>query len=270
MTLDHAHLRAFLRRRVLDGVLTRLIGKWLQAGVMEEGSVSFPDAGSPQGGVLSSLLANVFLHDVLDEWFAQEVQPRLRGRAYLVRYADDFVVLFAHEADARRVWAVLPQRFEKYGLALHPDKSRLIPFHRPGRKAQGSGGDDGPGTFDLLGFTHYWGRGRKGGWLVMRKTVSKRLTRAVRSIAQWCRRQRHRPVAEQHAKLCQKVRGHYAYYGITHNARALQGFLLAVQRDWRKWLDRRNSRREMDWQRFARLLQRYPLPPPRIVHTYIK
>ena len=269
-TLDHAHLRAFLRRRVLDGVLTRLIGKWLQAGVMEEGSVSFPDAGSPQGGVISPLLANIFLHYVLDEWFAQEVQPRLRGRTHLVRYADDFVILFTHEADARRVWEVLPQRFEKYGLALHPDKSRLIPFRHPSRKAQGPGGDGGPGTFDLLGFTHYWGRGRKGDWLVMRKTASKRLTRAVQSIAQWCRSQRHRPVPEQHAKLCQKVRGHYAYYGITNNARALQGFLQAVQRAWRKWLDRRNSRREMDWKRFARLLQRYPLPPPRIVHSYLK
>lgn len=269
-TLDHAHLRTFFRRRVLDGVLLRLIGKWLHAGVMEDGSVSYPEAGSPQGGVISPLAANLFLHYVLDQWFAQEVQPRLRGRAHLVRYADDFVILFTHEDDARRVHAVLPQRFGKFGLTLHPEKTRLIPFQHPRRKTRDDGDRDGPGTFALLGFTHSWGQGWKGTWAVMRKTASNRLTRAVRSIAQWCRSHRHRPLREQHAKLCQKVRGHYAYYGITGNARALRGFLLAVQRAWRKWLDRRNRRRAMDWKCFARLLQHYPLPPPRIVHSYVK
>lgn len=270
-TLDHAHLREFLQFRVRDGVLKRLIGKWLKAGVMESGSVSYPEAGSPQGGVISPLLANVFLHYVLDTWFRQEVQPRLRGRAHLIRYADDFVILFTYEEDARRVMEVLPKRFGKYGLTLHPDKTRLIPFRRPPHKALG-GGDHGtnqPGTFDLLGFTHYWGRTRRGGWAVMRQTASKRLSRAVQSIAQWCRAHRHSPVVEQHAKLSQKIRGHYAYYGITGNARALHGFLWAVSRAWRKWLDRRNRQREMTWPRFKRLLKRYPLPPPRIVHSYV-
>ena len=174
-TLDHAHLRQFLQLRVRDGVLKRLIGKWLKAGVMESGSVSYPEAGSPQGGVISPLLANVFLHYVLDTWFRQEVQPRLRGRAHLIRCADDFVILFAHEEDARRVMEVLPKRFGKYGLTLHPDKTRLIPFRRPSHKAGGDGGNgtDRPGTFDLLGFTHYWGRTRRGGWAVMRQTASK-------------------------------------------------------------------------------------------------
>lgn len=271
-TLDHAHLREFLRLRVRDGVLKRLIGKWLKAGVMESGSVSYPEAGSPQGGVISPLLANVFLHYVLDTWFRQEVRPRLRGRAHLIRYADDFVILFTHEDDARRVMEVLPKRFGKYGLTLHPDKTRLIPFRRPPQKADG-GEDNGtgqPGTFDLLGFTHYWGRTRRGGWAVMRKTASKRLSRAVRSIAQWCRSHRHWPVCDQHAKLTQKMRGHYAYYGITGNARALHWFLWAVSRAWRKWLDRRNRQREMTWPRFNRLLKRYPLPPSRIVHSYVK
>jgi RNA-directed DNA polymerase len=271
-TLDHAHLREFLQLRVRDGVLKRLIGKWLKAGVLEKGSVSYPDAGSPQGGVISPLLANVILHYVLDVWFRQEVQPRLRGRAHLIRYADDFVILFTHEDDARRVMEVLPKRFGKYGLTLHPAKTRLIPFRRPPRKAAGGEDvrNDRPGTFDLLGFTHYWGRTRWGGWAVMRQTASKRLSRAVRSIAQWCREHRHRAVSEQHAILSQKVRGHYAYYGITGNARALKGFLCAVHRAWRKWLDRRNRRREMIWDRFNRLLKRYPLPPPRIVHSYVK
>ena len=271
-TLDHAHLREFLQFRVRDGVLKRLIGKWLKAGVLEAGSVSYPDAGSPQGGVISPLLANVFLHYVLDMWFRQEVQPRLRGRAHLIRYADDFVILFTHEDDARRVMEVLPKRFSTYGLTLHPDKTRLVSFRRPRRKAAGREDHQSnpPGTFDLLGFTHYWGRTRWGGWAVVRQTVSKRLSRAVRSIAQWCRTHRHRPVCEQHAILSQKVRGHYAYYGITGNARALQWFLLAVHRAWRKWLDRRNRKREMTWDRFNRLLKRYRLPPPKIVHSYVK
>jgi len=271
-TLDHAHLREFLQLRVRDGVLKRLIGKWLKAGVMEEGNVSYPEAGSPQGGVISPLLANVFLHYVLDTWFRQEVQPRLRGRAHLIRYADDFVILLAHEADARRVMEVLPKRFGKYGLTLHPDKTRLVPFRRPPCKANDPKGDSHrrSGTFDLLGFTHYWGRTRRGGWAVMRKTASKRLSRAVRSIAQWCRKNRHLPIVEQHAKLSQKVRGHYAYYGITGNARALAEFLCAVHRAWRKWLDRRNTRGAMIWARFQRLLVRYRLPPPKIVHSYVK
>jgi group II intron reverse transcriptase/maturase len=269
-TLDHAFLREFFQLRVRDGVLKRLIGKWLKAGVMESGSVSYPEAGSPQGGVISPLAANVYLHYVLDVWFRQEVVPRLRGRAHLIRYADDFVILFTHEDDARRVMEVLPKRFGKYGLTLHPDKTRLIPFHRPDRKDGPEGRNDKPGTFDLLGFTHYWGKGRKGTWAVMQKTISKRVSRAVQSIALWCRKYRHQPICEQHAKLIQKIRGHYAYYGITNNARALSGFLLAVSRVWRKWLDRRNRQRELTWAKFYRLLKRYPLPPPRIVHSYVK
>ncbi len=271
-TLGHSHLREFLQLRVRDGVLKRLIGKWLKAGVMEDGNVSYPEAGSPQGGVISPLLANVFLHYVLDAWFRQEVQPRLKGRSHLIRYADDFVILFAHEDDARRVMEILPKRFEKYGLTLHPEKTRLVPFRRPPDRATGKGASGGhrPGTFDLLGFTHYWGRSRRGFWVLMRQTASKRLSRAVHGIAQWCRRNRHLPVREQHAKLSQKVRGHYAYYGITGNSQALRCFLLAVHRAWRKWLDRRNRQREMTWDRFNRLLKRYPLPPPRIVHSYVK
>jgi group II intron reverse transcriptase/maturase len=271
-TLEHARLRELLQLRVRDGVLKRLIGKWLKAGVQEDGSISHPDSGSPQGGVISPLLANVYLHYVLDQWFEQDVKVRLRGQAHLIRFADDFVILFTHEDDARRVMAVLPKRFGKYGLMLHPDKTRLVPFRMPPLPAQGKGGNrqDRPGTFDLLGFTHYWGRSRWGRWVVKRKTAAKRLGRAVRSIAQWCRFHRHLPVAEQCVTLSQKVRGHYAYYGITHNARALGEFLWAVRRAWRKWLNRRHRGHSMTWERFYRLLQRYPLPPPRIVHSSVK
>jgi RNA-directed DNA polymerase len=264
-TLDHAHLRQFVQRRLRDGVLLRLIGKWLNAGVMESGQVSYPESGSPQGGVISPLLANVFLHYVLDEWLGQEVQPRLRGRAYLIRYADDFVIGFTQEHDARRVMAVLPKRFERYGLKLHPDKTRLVRFERPPKQDDGSSGK--PGSFDLLGFTHYWARSRKGNWVVKRKTSSKRLSRALRVINQWCREHRHRPLAEQQNALSRKIRGHCAYYGITGNATALARFRYWTVRLWRKWLSRRNRERTMIWERFESLLARYPLPPAIAVHS---
>ena len=268
-TLDHAHLRAFLQQRVRDGVLLRLIGKWLQAGVLEDGTVTFPEAGSPQGGVISPVLSNIFLHYVLDDWFEREVKPRLRGRAYLIRYADDFVIGFTEAEDARRVFAVLPQRFSKYGLTIHPDKSRLVPFQEPPRAGNGKGTGPGPApeTFTLLGFTHYWGRSWRGNWVVKRKTASSRLSRAVRSIAQWCRRFRHQPLGEQHQTLSQKLRGHFAYYGITGNSQSLSWFRYEVGRCWRKWLNRRNRERSLDWNLFNRLLERYPLPPARVVHS---
>jgi len=264
-TLDHAHLRELLKRRVRDGVLLRLIGKWLNAGVLEEGKLSFPEAGTPQGGVISPLLANVYLHYVLDVWFAREVQPRLKGRSFLVRYADDFVMGFACEEDARRMLDVLPKRFGRYGLALHPDKTRLVPFERPSQRpaSRDPKGNPGPGTFDLLGFTHYWGRSRKGFWVVKRKTARGRLSRVLKTIAHWCRLHRHDPIADQHRTLSQKLRGHYAYYGITGNGLAIQRFRDAVVRIWKKWLARRRRRGFVSWDRFGRLLKRWVLPPPR-------
>src|SRR5439155_1555543 len=215
--LDRAKSGTYRAPPVRDGVLTRLIGKWLQAGVQEDGTVTYPEAGSPQGGVISPVLSNIFLHYVLDEWFEQVVKSRLRGRAYLIRYADDFVIGFTDEKDARRVLKVLPQRFSKYGLTIHPDKTKLIPFAQPSPRAAGKGEGVGPqpGTFTLLGFTHYWGRSLKGNWVVKRKTASSRLSRAVRSIALWCRFNRHQPLGEQQHTLGQKLRGHFAYYGIT-------------------------------------------------------
>ena len=195
-TLDHAHLRELLQRRVRDGVLNRLIGKWLNAGVLEEGVLTTPEAGTPQGGVISPLLANIYLHYVLDIWFEQEVKPRLRGRAFLVRYADDFVAGFACEGDAKRFLEVLPKRFGKFGLTLHPEKTRLVPFQRPTQDSSedSRSSQSQPGTFDLLGFTHYWGRSRRGFWVVKRKTASSRLSRALQRIADWCRKNLHEPV----------------------------------------------------------------------------
>ena len=263
-TLAHSHLREALQHRVRDGVLLRLIGKWLNAGVMEDGSISYPDAGSPQGGVISPLLANVYLHYVLDVWFEQAVQRRLAGRAFLVRYADDFVIVFSDESDAHRVMEVLPKRFGKYGLTLHPDKTRLVSFRRPDERNSSSGK---PGTFGLLGFTHYWAKSRKGEWVVKRKTSSSRLTRSLRAIGEWCRRHRHSPLPEQHKALTAKVRGHYAYYGITGNSSMLSTFRMQVHRRWRYWLSTRNRERSMTWDCFNRLLRRYLLPAPVVVHS---
>jgi len=267
-TLDHAHLRDLLAQRVQDGVLRRLIGKWLNAGVLEDGEITFPDEGTPQGGVISPLLANVYLHYVLDVWFEHQVKPCLRGRAFLIRYADDFIMGFACEEDARRVLEVLPKRFGKYGLTIHPDKTRLVPFEAPAcpeRASQEPGSR--PGTFDFLGFTHGWGTSRKGNAVVARQTSASRFSRAVKKIAEWCRRNRHQPVSEQHEALSRKLRGHDGYYGITGNSRALSNLRHVVTRIWRKWLSRRSWAGALSWDRFKRLGEHFALPPPRVVHS---
>jgi group II intron reverse transcriptase/maturase len=268
-TLDHAHLRELVKRRVRDGVLNRLIGKWLNAGVLDEGVLTYPEAGTPQGGVISPLLANIYLHYVLDEWFEREVRPRLRGRALLIRYADDFVMGFADEADARRVLEVLPKRFAKYGLMIHPEKTRLVPFRRPTVRPPDTTGkaSSAAGTFDLLGFTHYWGRSWRGFWVVKRRTASDRMRRALHRISVWCRRHYHRPLGEQQRTLGQQLRGHYAYYGITGNSPLLACFRNGVVRLWRKWLGRRQRHGYFSWAQFTALLKRFPLPPVRVVHS---
>lgn len=182
--LDHGHLREFLRRRVRDGVLLRLIDKWLSAGVLEDGSVSFPDSGTPQGGVVSPLLSNVFLHYVLDVWFEQDVKPRMRRRAFLIRYADDFVIGFEDQYAAERVFAVIPKRFDRFGLTVHPTKTKLVPLRPPSLRTTGTNGsrEDRPGTFDLLGFTHYCGRSQRGYRVVKQQTAADGFSRALRSI----------------------------------------------------------------------------------------
>jgi|SRR5882672_3226904 len=269
-SVDRGKMQEVLRQRVRDGVLTRLVGKWLNAGVMEEGRLWYPESGTPQGGVISPLLANIYLHEVLDEWFERDVRPRLSGRAVLLRYADDFVVIFAREEDARRVMDVLPKRFGKYGLKLHPEKTRLVPFRKPENSRSSSGpGSDGGGTFDLLGFTHYWGRSLKGNWVVKRKTACTRLSRALRRIRLWCRVNRHEPLVNQHRTLVRKVKGHYGYYGVTGNGRALSNFVRSVERTWKKWLGRRNNK-GLSWARTMKLLAVFPLPRPRIVHSALR
>ncbi len=261
-TLSHTTLREILAQRIRDGVITRLIGKWLNAGVMENGSVSYSEQGVPQGGVLSPLMSNVYLHEVLDRWFTAVVQPRLRGRAFLVRFADDAVLAFSDRQDAERVLRVLPKRFAKYGLAVHPEKTRMFRFLPPGENEAAHHG----ASFPFLGFTHYWGRSRTGKWIVNRKTASDRLTRALQAVSTWCKRHRHAPLWEQQQALRRKLLGHYSYYGLTGNLRSMSCFHETVKRTWMKWLNRRGGR-PLNWVRFARLLARYPLPAARVVHS---
>lgn len=257
-TIDHRHLRDLLQKRVKDGVILRLIGKWLKAGVLEDGQWQKGELGSPQGGVISPLLANVYLHYVLDEWFEKDVKPHLRGRAFEVRFADDAVLAFSSEADARKVLEVLPKRFARFGLTLHPSKTRLVRF-RPHREQRAE-------TFDFLGFTHYWGKSRRGLLVIKRKTAKDRFRRGLKRIAQWCRWNRHLPIREQHRKLSRKIQGHIAYYGIRGNMRSLQQLLYRVRLVWVKWLSRRSQKANIVWRKALQLFKVLPFPKARIVH----
>jgi RNA-directed DNA polymerase len=218
------------------------------------------------GGAISPILANVYLHEVLDVWFAEQVRPRLSGRAFLVRYADDAAIVFLEESDARRVQEVLPKRFGKYGLTLHPDKTRLVPFHRPPKYPVSKGRPEppSPGKVDLLGFTHVWTRSLKGNWVIRRRTAKDRFARALTRVWDWCRIHRHQPMEEQWRTLVQKVRGHYGYYGIIGNSWALERFHGEVCRIWKRWLSRRSQRGFLSWKEMARVLKHYPLPKPRL------
>jgi RNA-directed DNA polymerase len=267
-TLKHATLGELLDLRVRDGVIRRLIGKWLHAGVLERGQLSYPEDGTPQGGVISPLLANIYLHYVLDCWYVESVKPRMKGRVLLVRFADDFVLGFEMLEDAERVYAVLFRRFEKYGLNLHEEKTRLVRFGQPRGGPEDSAGEGTPpGTFDFLGFTHYWGKTRKGGWVIRRRTSRKRLTRSLKAISQWCRENLHEPMRVQVEALGRKLKGHFGYYGITGNYEALARYREEVIGIWRKWLARRGDPKGMTWERMTRLLQFYYLPRGRVVHS---
>jgi RNA-directed DNA polymerase len=267
-SISHAKLRELLARRVMDGVVRRMIDKWLKAGVLEEGQLYYPEAGTPEGGVISPLLANVYLHYVLDEWFTQQVQPRLRGPSTLVRYCDDFVALFAYKDDAERVLEVLGKRLGKYGLQLHPDKTRMVDFRFRDRAPHEGEASTMATTFDFLGFTHVWARSRKGKALVQQQTAKARLARAIKAIDQQCRVMRHWPLREQHKRLCQMLRGHYAYYGISGNSKRLGNLHERVRRCWQKWLSRRSNHSSVTWVAFARILAHLPIPRPRIVHRH--
>lgn len=262
-TVRHEDLGKILDQRIRDGVLRRLIDRWLKAGVVEGQDLTHPTEGTPQGGVISPILANIYLHTVLDTWVERDVKPRLKGRMFLIRYADDFVLGFEQEADARKVLAVLPKRFGRFGLALHPEKTRLIDFRSPDDRT-GSTPDDPrpPEKFDLLAFTHTWGRTKRGTWVVRQLTSKSRFVRALRKVADWCREHRHSSVKWQQKMLGLKVRGHYAYFGVTGNIQRVARFVREVERAWWTWLNRRDQLRSLNWSDFGLLLKRFPLPPP--------
>ena len=269
-TLDWGNLREILAKRIGDGVIRKLIDKWLKAGVMENGEVTYSDEGTPQGGVISPLLSNIFLHEVLDEWFVNDVQPRMQGKSFIVRFADDAVLGFENKRDAERVMAVLPKRFAKYGLTVHPEKTKLIDMGKPeSREPEGETHDDEKGSFTFLGFRHHWGQSRNGYWVIRQKTDKSRLARAIKKVTEWIRKNRHLPLKEQQLKLKQKMAGHYGYYGITGNFRSLARYHFAIQKNWHKWLGRRSRLRTFTWDKFNEILKRFPLPRPRIVHSYV-
>ncbi len=273
-SIDRSWLRKILGRRVRDGVIIKLINKWLKAGIMDNGQIHYSTTGTSQGNVLSPILANIVFHEVLDEWFEKEVRPRIKGHSFLARFCDDFVMGFEKEQDARRVYEVLPKRFRRFGLELHPDKTQMVDFRSPPNKTKPNQRKEFErrcrklSTFDFLGFTHVWIASRKGYWIAWQITSKKRFARALKAIKEWCKSNRHIPIRIQRQKLSQKLRGHYSYFGITGNGRRIRNFLHQVERVWFKWLNRRGRGKRMTWEKFKQFLNTYPLPPARLVHKY--
>ena len=262
--IDKELLREILKQRVNDGGLMRLIGKWLNAGVVEGEVVSYSEKGTPQGGVISPVLANIYLHHILDDWFINEVKPRMKGHCFIVRFADDFIIGSQYEEDAKRIMEVLPKRFGKFGLTVHPEKTKMIPFSKP---SYGKHVSKGEATFDFLGFTHYWTKSRKGYWIIKRKTARKKVRKAIVAMCDWCRENRHKPLMWQYKILASKLRGHFQYFGIRCNMRSMEAVLHFVIRGWRYWLSRRSHKSAIPWDKFRTFLEKYPLPRPRIVHN---
>jgi group II intron reverse transcriptase/maturase len=256
-----------VEKRVSDGSVLRLIQKWIKVGVIEGSKLLVSETGTGQGQPISPLLANIYLHHVLDVWFEEVVKPRLKGEAYEVRFADDAILCFQNKEDAEKVMSVLPKRFEKYGLTLHPEKTRLIEF---GRNAARNAKEQGkrPETFDFLGFKHVCARSRKGKFAVHGRTIAKRLRRGLKAVTDWCKQHRHDPVGHQQQALNAKLRGHYQYYGRPTNYRSIRQFYRRVRRIWREWLGRRTRGRPLKWERYQAILRQYPLLLPRIMHSW--
>jgi group II intron reverse transcriptase/maturase len=260
-SIDRKRLMEMLRQRVNDESFMRLVGKCLHVGVLDGEEYSEPDVGTAQGSTISPMLGNIYLHHVLDVWLDREVKPRLRGKVCLVRYADDLVIGFERREEAEMVMGMLRQRMAEYGLRLHPEKTRLVPFERPPSRSEGG---KGPGTFDFLGFTLFWQKTRKGHWGQNFRTRKARLQKAVAAIADFCRRHRHEPVKEQHASLCRRIHGHINYFGVNGNLASLAQLVRATKRNWYKWLRRRSNRTRLTWRSFGDILEAFPLPRPRI------
>lgn len=267
-SVDHEWLMRMVEHRIADKRILRLIRKWLKAGVLESGEWKETEQGTPQGAGISPLLSNIFLHYVLDLWVRHWRRRYARGRVVIVRYADDFVMGFQYEQDGRRMLADLKERLAKFKLALHEDKTRLIRFGKFAAEQRAERGLGRPETFHFLGLTHYCGKTRDGRFIVKCKTQSKRITRKLKELRAEARRRMHTPVAAQQGWLCRVLRGHYAYYGLPDNGRALSAFYYEVRRMWCRTLRKRSQRSRLSWARFAALEERSPLPLPRITHPW--
>jgi group II intron reverse transcriptase/maturase len=266
--VDHKWLIRMIREWIVDRTILRLIGEWLRAGVLEEGKRVRNEVGVPQGGVISPLLANIYLHYVLDLWITRKVRKELAGRIYLIRYGDDFVIGCTDRGDAQKVWEILPDRLKQFGLELSPEKSRLIEFGKRAyleSKEKGERSD----TFDFLGFTHYMTRNRRGGVKLGRKTIGKRYRRTLVALNDKLRNLRNLlPFQKLYRYLCQVLKGYYNYYGFAGNMATLNKFAYAVERMWYKWINMRSQRKSFNWEEFQELHKRFPLPRPRIVKSY--
>jgi len=264
-SINHQYLREFLDLKIKDGVIRKMIDKWLKAGILENGQVMYPTGGTPQGGSISPLLSNIFLHYVLDEWFKEQIQRLLKGDSFIIRFADDFLLGFTSKEDALRVMEVLPKRLGKFGLTLHPEKTRLIDL------GEVEGEDKHPKkTIDFLGFTHYMSKSRKGKSILKRKTSSKKLNLALKRLSDWIKFYRQKlPIAVLIGELNQKLRGHYAYYGITFNCRKLHTYYNRTKHLLHKWLNHRGGKRVWTWNKIAKLTTEWiPLVRPKIYHSY--
>jgi group II intron reverse transcriptase/maturase len=266
-SLDHSWLERFLEHRIADRRLLRLIRKWVKAGVIEEGNWSATEVGAPQGASASPLLANVYLHYVFDRWARQWRRRHARGDVVIVRFADDFVAGFEHQGDAKQFLYELRQRFAKFGLELHPGKTRLIEFGRHAAERRARRGLGKPETFDFLGFTHICAKTRAGRFQLKRTTISKRMRAKLAEVRDQVKQRRHEPIPDQGRWLGSVVRGHLAYYAVPGNSHAIRAFRTQVARHWCKALRRRSQRHRLDWKRMNRITARW-LPPARVLHPY--
>jgi group II intron reverse transcriptase/maturase len=269
-SLDHKWMMRFVEHRIGDPRLISLIRRWLKAGVLEDGEIHPNEEGTPQGGSISVLLSNLYLHYVLDLWFERWVKPRLEGEAYLVRYIDDFVLCFQYRSDALRVQAALRKRLMKFSLYLEPTKTKLVEFGRFAQRDARKRGRKRPETIYFLGMVLYCTRNQKGNFKVGMRTEKSRLHRSLSHLRDLMRRCRHLPVREQAININRVLRGHYAYYGIAGNFRALQLVDRATERYWRKMLSSRSHKGHITWEVFHRIKEPYPLQRPKLYLPFRK